>query len=210
MGAIQFIENLDRTSLTISDQDFESKVEAAVSMIAEKHKAPPTPPRPPHISEKSTLSEPAIVPRNSSEVEYAPSRKSATLLHSKEQPGDPNVFGESSAVSGLLRTIQRPLSGLGRMFSEDSPAIQRAGDRGRQGSAVPQPEPPRRLSPAVFQPPRDSVESKRSEDGSRQDYATEKSRSTKLSAEDAAARQASAEAAEAQRIQRNEHANVVE
>ncbi|KAL8795254.1 MAG: hypothetical protein Q9195_002265 [Heterodermia aff. obscurata] len=210
MGAIQFIENLDRTSLTISDKDFESRVEAAVSMIAEKHKAPPTPPRPPHISEKSTLSEPAIVPRNSSEVEYAPSRKPAPLLHSKEQPGDPNAFGESSAVSGLLRTIQRPLSGLGRMFSEDSSATQRVGDRGRQGSAVPQPESPRRLSPAVFQPPRDSVESKRSEDGSRQDHTAEKSHSSRMSAEDAAARQASAEAAEAQRIQRNEHADIVE
>ncbi|RAL63813.1 hypothetical protein DID88_003456 [Monilinia fructigena] len=36
MGAIQFIENLDRTTLTISDEDFERNVEAAVSAIAEK------------------------------------------------------------------------------------------------------------------------------------------------------------------------------
>lgn len=211
MGAIQFIENLDRTSLTISDEDFEKRVEAAVSMIAEKHKGPPASPRPPHISEKSTLSEPVIVPRNSSEVEYAPSRKPTSRLHSKEQPGIPDASEESNAVSGLLRTIQRPLSGLGRMFSEDSSATQRAVDRGRQVSAAMPPEPPRRLSPAVFQPPRDSVESSSSEDGARQDsVAVKNNPANRLSAEDAAARQASAEAAEAQRIQRNEHADVVE
>src|SRR4051794_5884111 len=38
MGAIQFIENMDRTTLTISDDDFERNVEAAVSAIAERHK----------------------------------------------------------------------------------------------------------------------------------------------------------------------------
>ncbi|KAK3048369.1 hypothetical protein LTS18_012952, partial [Coniosporium uncinatum] len=61
MGAVQFIENIDRTSLTISDDEFEKNVEAAVSAIAERHaaeeeKAPPPPPRNPsphkmHISE---------------------------------------------------------------------------------------------------------------------------------------------------------------
>ncbi|KAL1643745.1 hypothetical protein SLS58_004761 [Diplodia intermedia] len=37
MGAIQFIENLDRTSLTITDEEFEKNVEAAVSAIAERN-----------------------------------------------------------------------------------------------------------------------------------------------------------------------------
>lgn len=210
MAAIQFIENLDRTSLTISDEDFEKRVEAAVSLIAEKHKATPTSPRPPQISEKSTLSEPAIVPRNSSEVEYAPPRKPVSLLHSKDQAGFPGAPEESNAVSGLLRTIQRPLSGLGRMFSEDSSNTQRVGERGRDGSVSLQPEPPRRLSPAVFQPPRDSMESSRSEDGTHAEHVVEKSHANRTSVENAAARQASAEAAEAQRIQRNEHANIVE
>ena len=40
MGAVQFIENLDRTALTISDEDFEKHVEASVAAIAEKQKAP--------------------------------------------------------------------------------------------------------------------------------------------------------------------------
>ena len=210
MGAIQFIENLDRTSLTISDEDFEKKVEAAVSAIAEKHRGHPAPPRPPQISEKSTLSEPAIVPRNSSEVEYAPSRSPTSLLYSKEQPGNSDGSEESTAVSGLLRTIQKPLSSIGRMFSDDPPNTQRLGDRGRQGAVPLPPETPRRLSPAVFQPPRNSVESNTSEDGARGDSAIENSQPTRISAEDAAARQASAEAAEAQRIQRSEHNNVVE
>ena len=95
------------------------------------------------------------------------------------------------------------------MFSEDSPSSQRR-DRGRQGSAIPQPESPRRLSPAVFQPPRDSIESNRSEDGLQGDNVAGKVRTNKSRAEDAAARQASAETAEAQRIQRNEHNDVVE
>ena len=210
MGAIQFIENLDRTSLTISDEDFEKRVEAAVSMIAEKHKTPSGSARPPHISEKSSLSEPAIVPRNSSEVEYAPARKPISFLPSKDQSGVPDVNEDSNAVSGLLRTIQRPLSGLGRIFSEDSLAASRLGDRGRQAAAALQPEPPRRLSPAVFQPPRDSVDSNRSDDEPRRDSTViEKNHLNRLSAEDAAAR-ASAEAAEAERIQRNEHADIVE
>ena len=210
MGAIQFIENLDRTSLTISDEEFEKRVEAAVSLIAEKHKGPPAAPRPPQVSEKSTLSEPAIVPRNSSEVEYAHSSRSSSLIHSKEQIRESGGSDESNAVSGLLRTIQRPLSSLGRMFSEDPPGIQRPGDSSRQGPMISETEPPRRLSPAVFQPPRDSMESNRSEDNVRNDKIIEKSHVNKVNNEDAAVRQASAEAAEAQRIQRNEHNNVVE
>lgn len=37
-GAIQFIETLDRTSLTVSDEEFEQNVEAAVSAIAEQNR----------------------------------------------------------------------------------------------------------------------------------------------------------------------------
>src|SRR4051812_39260411 len=57
MGAIQFIENMDRTTLTISDEDFEANVEAAVSAIAEKHRAE-SPPPPPPLSEKPASLQP--------------------------------------------------------------------------------------------------------------------------------------------------------
>ena len=207
MGAVQFIEHLDRTSLTISDEDFEQKVEAAVSIIAEKHRGPP---RPPQVPEKSTLSEPAIAPSNSSEVEYLHSRRPSSLPHSKEQPGMSSLSDESNAVTGLLRTIQRPLSSLGRMFSEDPPNSQQLGDRGRQGSSMLHPEPPRRLSPAVFQPPRRSTDSTRSEDALPGDGVIDKGSTGRLRMEDAATREASVEAAEAQRIQLSEHRDVVE
>jgi len=87
--------------------------------------------------------------------------------------------------------------------------MQRPGSRPGQKPTI-QPEPPRRLSPAVFQPPRDSGEFRRSQDDPRQDSSTEHNHMHKMNAEDAAARQASAEAAEAQRIQRNEHKDIVE
>lgn len=38
MGAVQFIENLDRTTLSISDPDFERYVETAVSAMAERQR----------------------------------------------------------------------------------------------------------------------------------------------------------------------------
>ncbi|KAL8761107.1 MAG: hypothetical protein Q9184_002733 [Pyrenodesmia sp. 2 TL-2023] len=213
MGAIQFIENLDRTSLTITDEEFEKKVEASVSEIAERHQkkeetpsspAPPAPPpRPTHISEKSGLSEPQMIPRNSMEGEYNTPSRSLSSRGSLDRRTGADSQDDSNAVSGLLRTIQKPLSSIGRMFSEDSSSAPFPGAQSHPQHAS-QSDAPRRLSPAVFQPPQPSVE---------------KARPTQLpphgsprpiSAEDAAARQASVEAAEAHRIQRIEHQDVVE
>lgn len=219
MGAIQFIENLDRTSLTISDEEFERNVEAAVSAIAEGHEkelppAPPPPPPPPTsanhipINEKSAPSRPEVTPRNSTEVEYSglrrPGAPSSREIATASTVGDASSSEDNAAVAGLLRTIQRPLSTIGRIFSEDGGSG--AGASGSSGPP-PTPQPPlsRRLSPAVFQPPtqdggneRERVSHEGAEDRQRPN------------AEDAAARQASAEAAEALRIQRAEHRNVVE
>ncbi|KAL8865029.1 MAG: hypothetical protein Q9174_007113 [Haloplaca sp. 1 TL-2023] len=215
MGAIQFIEGLDRTSLTISDEDFEKNVEASVSEIAERHEeeseqmmpppAPPPPPRPPHISEKSGLSEPEMIPRNSMEGEYnTPSRPLSSRGSTDRRPGT-DGSDDSNAVTGLLRTIQRPLSSIGRMFSDDGPGGQYPGSRGQTEALAPTPAPtPIRLSPSVFQPPRKSNEEVRSPP------ANQASHPQQISAEDAAARQASAEAAEAHRIQRIEHKDVVD
>lgn len=213
MGAIQFIENLDRTSLTISDEEFERKVEASVSEIAEKHEEkeetlpapapPPPPPRPTHISEKSGLSEPQLIPRNSMEAEYnAPSRPLSSRSSLDRRTGTDSQE-DSNAVSGLLRTIQKPLSSIGRMFSEDTPSGQFPGSQNHP-QLPPPAEAPRRLSPAVFQPPRRSIEEARSTQPPSDRHQQQ------ASVEDAAARQASAEAAEAHRIQRIEHQDVVE
>ena len=226
MGAIQFIENLDRTNLTVSDQEFETSVEAAVSIIAEKHreKTPLTAPqkRQPakgptasHLSEKSSPSMPEVIPRNSIDAEYSSPHKTNAM---REGPGEAGKreIEDNTAVGGLLRTIQRPLTSIGRMFTDDPGPGLNSHTRLPPGS-----QSPTRLSPALFQPPRRSEDAngttERPSMRSAKEPATVSKTSDldgdsagKLSAEDAASRQASAEAAEAQRLQRAEHQNIVE
>ncbi|KAL1619725.1 hypothetical protein SLS56_009981 [Neofusicoccum ribis] len=205
MGAIQFIENLDRTSLTISDEDFEKNVEAAVSAIAERNsldeqrQRPQTHNRHPspgvHISEKSALSRPEVTPRNSLDAERVPARASSSrggLGAGNGQDGEE----ENAAVAGLLRTIQRPLSTIGRIFSDDNMSEKPSAS---EPATTPQPGSTPRLTPV-----RQS-----SEDARRMAERSLEQRQA-FSAEDAAARQASAEAEEARRIQRQEHRVVVE
>lgn len=179
MGAIQFVENLDRTTLTITDEEFEKNVEAAVSAIAEKHQL-----NSPPLSQQPTFDEKAPPPppgsRPSFDDQYA-SRKSY------EGTGD-----DTLPIGGLLKTIQKPLSTIGRIFSDDG---------GQASSSSPQQQQQQQQAQQRPSRPRDTADM-----GSAQ---RPPSRHTQ-SAEEAAARQASAEAAEAQRLQRAEHANVVE
>ena len=198
MGAIQFIENLDRTTLTISDEEFERNVEAAVSAIAERDKdEPPSALQLQHIQalEKATGAEQELARSTPRPLEQF---KSTEIHEPVTTPG------EKIAVSGLLKTIQKPLSSIGRIFSDDAVSPHFPGNTRSEESSFQGQEVPRRLSPAVFQPPRSSGEYKRAGD------TFQASRTTELSAEDAATRQASAEAAEALRIQRTEHKDVVE
>lgn len=191
MGAIQFIENMDRTTLTISDDEFEANVEAAVSAIAEKHRSEsPPPPPPPPRSEKQSLrppvaGEPSSAPARTSvdgDASLHPSSpRRSTSSNEGRESGEYSGNDEKAAISGLLRSIQKPLSTIGRIFSED-PSVATPGPSVASPARTPQPE---RGEGDVH---------------SRQ----------KLSAEEAAARQASAEVAEAQRLSRAEHANVVE
>ncbi|CAH0026616.1 unnamed protein product [Clonostachys rhizophaga] len=174
MGAVQFIENMDRTTLTITDAEFEANVEAAVSAIAEKHQAANSPRIPDRnqqvFNEKTPLSPTEPAPRRSRDDQ---TRKSYEGTSSND----------TMAMGGLLKTIQNPLSTIGRIFSDD----------GGQSSA---PSPP--VPPTTPRPPHPGSTAQRP------------SSRHALSAEEAAARQASAEAAEAQRLHRAEHANVVE
>lgn len=178
MGAVQFIENLDRTTLTISDEDFEKNVEAAVSAIAEKHQATsPTTSQPATFNEKSgssSLQAPELPKRPSMDgAQDTPNRST-----SSNEP-DPN--DEKAAIPSLLRTIQKPLSTIGRIFSEEGSAATTAGATSTERGT-------------------EDEEDRHGRPSSRHN----------LSAEEAAARQASAETAEAQKLQRAEHANVVE
>ncbi|KAF2682271.1 hypothetical protein K458DRAFT_406010 [Lentithecium fluviatile CBS 122367] len=239
MGAIQFIEGLDRTSLTVSDEEFEKNVEAAVSAIAERHEPEPTTPDPTgaapqlrlqthppttpghrrmpsphslHLSEKSSLARPEVTPRNSLDAEKAGPRRSTSLRNrnDKTEPDQPEE--ENAAVAGLLRTIQRPLSTIGRIFSDNDTSSNATSSL---PASTPQPGSTPRLTP---QPPQVGRRSSDYGPSSQQVEYNEKQRRSgeeeryrqRMSAEDAAARQASAEAEEARRIQRQEHNVVVE
>ncbi|PBP28282.1 hypothetical protein BUE80_DR000694, partial [Diplocarpon rosae] len=195
LGAVQFIENLDRTTLTITDEEFEKNVEAAVFAIAERHQAQETvePPPPTQVSDKSTLSQPEVTSRNSMEGESSNPRRSTSSNEYESRDGGPD---DKSAMSGLLGTIQRPLSSIGRIFSEEA------------GSSAPSRTPVPGNTPTMNSPPRISADIPQ---GLPQLPSVEdNSQRSRRTAEDAAARQASAEAAEAHRIQQSEHANVVE
>ncbi|KAI6086142.1 hypothetical protein F4821DRAFT_238961 [Hypoxylon rubiginosum] len=187
LGAIQFIENMDRTTLTISDEEFDKNVEAAVSAIAEKHRAeePPAPPQPQQQSEKSGLYPPGTSStRPSLEMDGSSTPRRSTSSNDGNDSAE-----EGPAISGLLRSIQKPLSSIGRIFSDEPNGA------GPSSSAqTPQSDnTPARLSPRPSSDRRRSAEVRQ-----------------RLSAEEAAARQASAEVAEAQRIHRAEHNDVVE
>ena len=179
--------------MTISDEEFEKMVEEAVSAIAEKHQAAVSEPHLTRVSEKSNLSRPEVTPRHSMEAESSTPRKSTS---SNDDNGD--GLDEKVAMSGLLRTIQRPLSSIGRIFSEEATSSQTGPAR------TPLPGNTPRMTPS----PRASSDAPQNQQ--HMGNAREKVNRIRMSAEDAAARQASAEAAEAHRIQRAEHSNVVE
>ncbi|GAB7348444.1 hypothetical protein MBLNU459_g6862t1 [Dothideomycetes sp. NU459] len=230
MGVVSFVENLDRTNLTITDEEFERNVENAVSAIAEGHKAeayeasthskeasaasttPVAQSSHPHFSEKGSLSRPEVTSRNSTEGEQStPRRGNSTRQTNSTGVSSGDEGEEHAAVAGLLRTIQKPLSTIGRMFSDDSSPQPHS----QHPALTPQPGSTPRLSP---HPPSRPLERKSSEEArsrrspERQPRArsVDDSRTNDDAAENAAARQASAEAAEAQSIRAQEHRVVVE
>ncbi|KAF6797590.1 guanine nucleotide exchange factor vps9 [Colletotrichum sojae] len=189
MGAIQFIENMDRTTLTITDEEFEKNVEAAVSAIAEKHRLDsPHPVQEPTFNEKTGHSYPSG--ESSTRPSFDIGGGDSSSMPRRSTSSNEGADSDQAPISGLLRSIQRPLSTIGRMFS-DEPSPPAPGP-----SNANRPVPPEKLSPrpSMEVPP----------EGQRHNVHHQ------LSAEEAAARQASAEAAEAQRLHRAEHDNVVE
>lgn len=183
MGALQFIENMDRTTLTISDEEFEKNVEAAVSAIAEKHRleSPPTSATSERGPEPFGAQGESSSPRPSMDRD-AVARSSYTDRRStSSNEDDSGEYDEKAAITGLLRSIQRPLSTIAGMFTDsEEPAVGSSSASNRSPAHTPQPE------------------------------ARAASQHKRYTAEEAAARQASAETAEAQRLHRAEHANIVE
>lgn len=145
------------------------------------------------------------MPRRSLSLKNRNTSKSAS-----EQSPQPEE--EYAAVAGLLRTIQKPLSTIGRIFSDtDNPYTQSSSSASSHPASTP------RQTPNPHNPHFPSTQSsQRTEEfpGASSEVMTEKNRTQttqqQLSAEDAAARQASAETEEARVIQRQEHSVVVE
>lgn len=166
----------------MDDEEFERNVEAAVSAIAEQNR-----------ESESLERKPSS---RSAETSQPPSRASTEAPRGRR--GAPQSSEEDNApVAGLLRTIQKPLTTIGKIFSDepDSPE-----ERPTQPVAPAQ-SGATRLNPNVYQPPRNSGEESRGGNAAQ---------ARNIDAQDTAARQASAEDAEARRIQRAEHINVVE
>ena len=197
MGAIQFIENLDRTSLTISDEEFEKQVELAVSAIAERQAEvlEQDTPRQAEFNEKLDHDRLMFSQSLRSPNPRSPIRGSSAEKESSD-------FDEKAAVGGILKSFQRPLTNIGRMFSEEGSSSQYPAGQ-HQKSGLP-PTTPQGLSPSML----DAVQEHAN--GATESPTRSSRSSRKISAEDAAARQASAEIAEAQRITRAEHKDVVE
>jgi hypothetical protein len=238
MGAVQFIEGLDKTSLTVTDEEFDKNVEAAVSAIAEKHAPSPTAeihpesaagpahlhpstsghrrmpsPHYHHVSEKSSPSRPEVITRNSMEAQTAGPRRSTSLKQSSNKEADEPPEEENAAVAGLLRTIQRPLSTIGRIFSDtDTHASSSSQQLPRSNSTPLSPNAGHQQQPGHERFPGATAPSQYSEKPSLPPRlpSEERRQRERLSAEDAAARQASAEAEQARRIQIQEHKVVVE
>lgn len=195
MGAIQFIENLDRTTLTISDSEFESNVEMAVSAIAERHR-----------EEISLYERPPG-------TKMPASSEAGMVAHSLAHYDETAEKGLDSgiAMTGLLRTMQKPLTSMGRIFSDGKPTSHDSLKGNRPG------QPPRLdslpstgLSPVVFQPPRSSYDGRRTPNGVRDTPDNITTQAAKLSENDIRVGQSSSELARVQRLQRDEHNDVVE
>lgn len=186
--------------MTVSDEEFERSVEAAVSEIAEHNKETEPPSTlPPNIPEKSAPSGPQVTQRNSMEGESYSRRRDR-----RDGPQTSDSIEDNPAVAGLLRTIQKPLSTIGKIFSDETGSQQEAPKPQQQ-----QQQQTPRLSPAVFRTPQNSEESQVPPER-RKDGETQQQKATRVDAQEAAARQATAEAAEARRINRAEHKDVVE
>ena len=228
MGVVSFVETLDRTNLTISDEEFERNVEASVSTIAEGHKSndyesathdksamPASPTKyQAHYSEKGAPSRPELTPRNSTDGERAGPRRGNSTRQKANAVGSSDDTEEKDAVAGLLRTIQKPLSTIGRMFSDDNSHETSQGVQ-HHPALTPQPGSTPRLSPGLPIAPlqrKSSEETRRrlSPENQQRARSAGPGRLDPHADEDAASRQARAEVAEAQRIQAQEHRVVVE
>lgn len=160
--------------MTISDEDFEKNVEASVSQIAEGH-----------VAESLQSNNPGVFVTDDSERSHHTAPPPLPKRSRSPLPGT-DSDEEHAAVAGLLRTIQKPLSTIGRLFSDDNSYSAATNQSGPPST----PQPPRKLSPLNVSQPAESSTGP----------PPTPTRISQMSAEDSAARQASKEAEEARKI----------
>lgn len=195
MGAIQFIENLDRTTLTISDPEFETNVEKAVSAIAERHREDEPLSKRPLDSTVPASSDAKIVAH--------------PLTHSDKSME--KGLNSNIAMTGLLRTMQKPLTSMGRMFSDEKPTSLHSMKENKLGDPYrPDSSSSTALSPVVFQPPRNSHDRARTADGTRDTPESIPAQAANLGESDTQVGQATSDFAQIQQLQRDEHNDIVE
>lgn len=113
------------------------------------------------------------------------------------------------AVNGLLRTIQRPLTSMGRIFADEIPSSLHLAAR----SNLEIPAPPTGLSSATFQPPRnmhDMHDEYETPDALRDGLDENGAQATTSNADPNLMKRASSEMAEIQRLQKDDHDGVVQ
>jgi hypothetical protein len=204
MGAIQFIENLDRTTLTISDAEFESNVENAVSAIAERH-GEEVPLSAHHsVSEIPLWQEAETMARNSTNSLGSLGESSGSSVAGKG-------LQDTIPVTGLLRTIQKPLNNMTRIFSEDRstsphPNVGETPDAPSASNFLPSTG----LSPAVFQPPQNRLDKATTSEGISGTPHVINAPDRDLGIDVNLPIKTSSEMAQIERIERDEHEDVVE
>ncbi|KAI5284168.1 hypothetical protein KEM54_001549, partial [Ascosphaera aggregata] len=211
-GAVQFIETLDRTSLTIGDEEFEKNVEAAVSAIAERDQE----------RKRSSLEAQEREREGQGErTRRADSQRrairntdigSGNSSRPRRDSNNDNDHDESP-VTGILRSIQKPLSTLGKIFTDESDS---SADQYSPPSSPlrPPPDPSRPLLARPFAGEQGAQVNRRQETNAQPHRLSEEEVRARHASQQEIRRATSREetviAAEARRIQRNEHRDVID
>lgn len=179
-GAVSFIETLDRSNLSISDEEFNEKVDESVKTMASKTQsmaaASKNSKNPPHTPTDSRTPE-----RTESPSDSAIKRRGTPVASGSLTP--------SAILQNSAGIFTAPLKSLGRFFESD-PALQDSTPQTEQSDPVSTDTPTPPSVPSTDKP------KPKTNDG--------------LSPEELAAQQISVEEQEAQRISRLEFENVVQ
>lgn len=191
MGAISFIEQIDRSSLTVTQEEWEREVEKAVAEIAER-------PEMPELDEsKRVIGDPQGRPPRT------------PVGDEREKPRD-----DGGNDGGLLGVVRKPLRDLGRIFSDGETLTAIGGSGAAAAATAPRTKNAERSLREEMQrqeaAEREAREREQRREKGGSGGGSNGSGHVRLSAEEAAARQASAEAEEARRIGRGEFESVVE